>query len=120
MSDLLRELEVLALDGQASGSTPAYGDLLALGWARCSAAGLAGPIRSRWIVPRTNRAVPWPVRELTGWSEASLAESVDERSAWAELRADLAPASPSAAPTVIHFASFELRFLRDLSRRVDG
>jgi DNA polymerase III subunit epsilon len=124
MSDLLRELEVLALDGQASGSTPAHGDLLELGWARCSAAGLAGPVRSRWIVPRTDRGVPRPVRELTGWSEACLAEAVDERSAWTELRADAAAASmpprPAGAPTVIHFASFELRFLRDLCRRVDG
>src|SRR6187431_825844 len=107
MGDLLRELDVLAVDGQASGSTPAYGDLLELGWARCSAAGLAGPVRSRWIVPRTARAIPWPVRELTGWSEASVAEAVDERSAWSELCADLAPASRStpgvSAPTVIHF-----------------
>lgn len=124
MGDLLCELEVLAVDGQASGSTPAHGDLLELGWARCSAAGLAGPVRSRWIVPRTERAIPWPVRELTGWSEASIADAVDERSAWTELRAELAPATRSAplapVPTVIHFARFELAFLRDLCRRVDG
>jgi predicted GIY-YIG superfamily endonuclease len=125
MSDLLRELEVLALDGQASGSTPAQGDLLELGWARCSAAGLAGPVRSRWIVPRTGRAVPRPVRELTGWSEACMAQAIDERSAWTELQADAAaasrsPGSSAGAPTVIHFASFELRFLRDLCQRVDG
>ena len=124
MGDLLCELEVLAVDGQASGSTPAHGDLLELGWARCSAAGLAGPVRSHWIVPRTERAIPWPVRELTGWSEANVAEAVDERSAWTELRADLTPQSRSqslaSAPTVIHFARFELAFLRDLCRRVDG
>jgi DNA polymerase III epsilon subunit-like protein len=124
MTDLLQELEVLALDGQASGSTPAYGDLLELGWAPCTAAGLAGPVRSRWIVPRTSRPIPWPVRELTGWSEACVADAVDERHAWAELRADLArpggPATPAGAPTVIHFAQFELRFLHDLSRRIDG
>src|SRR6186997_3079396 len=124
MGDLLRELEVLAVDGQASGATPEHGDLLELGWARCSAAGLAGPVRSRWVVPRTGRAIPWPVRELTGWSEVSAAEAVDERSAWTELRGDLAtvsgPTSLAPAPTVIHFARFELAFLRDLSRRIDG
>lgn len=131
MSDLLSEIEVLALDGQASGSTPAYGDLLELGWARCSAAGLAGPVHSRWIVPRTGRPVPWPVRELTGWSEACLADAVDERAAWAELRADLAlppgdpappgdPTPPAGAPTVIHYARFELTFLHDLCLRTDG
>jgi DNA polymerase III subunit epsilon len=124
MADLLAELEVLALDGQAGGATPAYGDLLELGWARCSAAGLAGPVRSHWIVPRTDRAVPWPVRELTGWSEASVAEAVAERTAWAALRADLEatnpPAEPTKMPTVIHFARFELPFLHDLCRRIDG
>src|SRR5882724_10360495 len=90
MDDRLRELEVLSLDCQASGSTPAYGDLLELGWASCTAAGLAGPVRSRWIVPRTGRPIPWPARELIGWTAACVADSIDERLAWAELRADVA------------------------------
>ncbi|HET6148804.1 MAG TPA: hypothetical protein VFH68_14805 [Polyangia bacterium] len=119
MTDGLHELPVLALDCQAGGSTPAHGDLLELGWATCTGGGLVGPVRSRWIVPRTQRPVPWAVRDLTGWTESCLAESVDERQAWAELRADLAPAAPAGAPTVIHFARFELRFLHDLCRRVD-
>ena len=124
MSGSLRELEVLALDCQAGGSTPAYGDMLELGWASCTAAGLAGPVRSRWIVPRTARPVPWAVRELTGWSEACVADAVDEREAWAELRAETARvargAAPAAVPTVIHFARFELAFLRDVCDRLDG
>jgi len=126
MSDALHELHVLALDCQAGGSTPAHGDLLELGWASCAGAGLVGPVRSRWILPRTGRPVPWAIRGLTGWSEACLAEAVDEAQAWAELRADIAPiaaAATSAAagvPTVIHFARFELPFLRDLCQRIDG
>ncbi len=125
MSESLRELEVLALDCQAGGSTPAYGDMLELGWASCTAAGLAGPVRSRWIVPRTARPVPWAVRELTGWSEACVADAVDEREAWAELRDVTARvaargAASAGVPTVIHFARFELAFLRDVCDRLDG
>ena len=120
MADVLQDLPVLALDCQAGGSTPAHGDLLELGWATCTGGGLVGPVRSRWIVPRTDRPVPWAVRDLTGWTESCLAESVDERQAWAELRANIVPAAPPAgAPTVIHYARFELRFLHDLCRRVD-
>ena len=70
MSESLRELEVLALDCQAGGSTPAYGDMLELGLGPLHRRGLAGPVRSRWIVPRTARRVPRAVRELTGWCEA--------------------------------------------------
>ena len=124
MSDVLSELSILAVDCQASGSTPAYGDLLELGWAVCTSAGVAGPVRSRWIVRRTERPVPRAVRELTGWTEACAAEAVEERQAWTELRADVARldagAAATPAPTVIHFAQFELRFLRDVCGRVDG
>src|SRR5882757_8850691 len=125
MHESLRELEVLALDCQASGSTPAYGDMLELGWATCTGAGLAGPVRSRWIVPRTLRPIPWPVRELTGWSEACVAQAVDERAAWAELCGETAQvavrrAAPAGVPAVIHFARFERAFLRDVCDRLDG
>ena len=125
MSESLRELEVLALDCQAGGSTPAYGDMLELGWASCTGAGLAGPVWSRWIAPRTERPIPWAVRELTGWSEACVAQAIGEREAWAELRAEIARAAarstaPAGVPTVIHFARFELAFLRDVCERLDG
>src|SRR5262252_6257671 len=125
MSESLRELEVLALDCQAGGSTPAYGDMLELGWASCTGTGLAGPVRSRWIVPRTDRPIPWAVRELTGWTEACVAQAVEELQVWTELRADIgargfSPPSPAGAPAVIHFARFELAFLGDLARRLDG
>jgi DNA polymerase-3 subunit epsilon len=122
MSDALRELRVLALDGQAGGATPAYGDLLELGWAPCAHSGLLAPVHSCWIVPRTRRPIPRAVRELTGWTEACVAEAVDEAVAWCALREQLASlsAAPAAVPTVIHFARFELAFLRDLHARLGG
>jgi DNA polymerase-3 subunit epsilon len=119
MSDL-RDLSVLALDCQAAGATPAYGDLLELGWTVCTARNIATPVQSCWIVPRTERPVGRAVRELTGWTEACLASAVAERDAWLALSEDLAPvaARTAAVPTVIHFARFELPFLRDLHHRL--
>src|SRR5690349_1046742 len=123
MATALRDLEVLVLDGQASGATPIHGDLLELGWVTGSAAAGAGfgVPESRWIVPRTGRPVRRPIRELTGWSEACLAEAVSEALAWDALRRDAArlaaQADGSAVPTVIHYARFELPFLVDLHER---
>jgi len=104
---LLSSLEVLSVDCQASGATPAHGDLLELGWAF----GPSAAARAYWIVPGTDRPVSSAVRKLTGWSEDCLADAIEAADAWAMLRAD-APAE--RVPTVIHFARFELPFLRAL------
>ncbi|HVR20395.1 MAG TPA: GIY-YIG nuclease family protein, partial [Polyangiaceae bacterium] len=118
MTAPLRDLEVLSLDCQASGASPAYGDVLELGWAVCGAKGLLRPIACRFLVPRTTRRIGRAVRELTGWSEACLEGAVGEEQAWREL-AELARSFGTSAPTVIHFARFELPFLRDLHARLD-
>src|SRR4029079_14792213 len=117
MDAALRDLDVIVLDCQAGGATPAYGDLLEMGWARCSASGVAGTVRAHWIVPRTDRPIPRPVRALTGWDESCLEGALDERAAWAALRADAA-AVGAPAPAVIDSARFELPFLRDLHARL--
>jgi DNA polymerase III subunit epsilon len=121
MSDLLRDLPVLVLDCQAGGATPAYGDLLELGW------GVSGPeplvrLQSHWIARRTKRPISRAVRELTGWSEACAAAAIEEGEAWNALRGDIASClrgELAQAPTVIHFARFELTFLRDLQARLE-
>ncbi|HEV8247262.1 MAG TPA: GIY-YIG nuclease family protein [Polyangiaceae bacterium] len=122
MCELLSKLEALALDCQASGATPAHGDLLELGWAKCGAEGTVGPVYSRWIVPRTSRKIGRAVRELTGWSEARAADAVPEREAWGALCEEIELLARGSAlpavPTVIHFARFELSFLRDLHARL--
>ncbi|HEY8072652.1 MAG TPA: GIY-YIG nuclease family protein [Labilithrix sp.] len=104
----LRDLDVLVVDCQAGGATPAYGDLLELGWARCGRDG-AREVHAHWITRETNRPVPRPIRQLTGWSERCEGIAADD--AWRRLLAD-APAPP--APTVIHWARFEMPFLRRL------
>jgi DNA polymerase-3 subunit epsilon len=108
---LLRDLDVLVVDCQAGGATPAYGDLLEIGWARCSPHGTADRVRAHWIVPETTRRIPRAVRQLTGWSERCLDDALAPADAWALLLRD---AGPAPAPTVIHWARFELPFLRKL------
>jgi DNA polymerase-3 subunit epsilon len=121
----LHELRVMALDCQAGGATPAHGDLLELGWVACAGnSGVLGAVQSCWVVPRTGRRVPGPIRELTGWSEAVIASAIPEQDAWAALcGAALVHAGDGATagmPAVIHYARFELPFLHDLHARHGG
>jgi DNA polymerase III subunit epsilon len=118
----LQELRVLALDCQASGASPAHGDLLSLAWAVSGPHGVEGAPRSDWIVPHSERRISRAVRELTGFREAYLATALREEHAFrilCEAAAALAAdAGTHSAPTVIHFARFELAFLRDLHARL--
>jgi len=122
MAYLLRELDVLVVDCQASGATPAYGELLELGWAVSAAEQLVSPVHSYWIAARGRRRVPRAIRELTGWSESCEADAIPEQDAFRRLRADMVRLlwPEAAAPTVIHYARFELPFLHDLHERLGG
>jgi hypothetical protein len=119
VSTILRDLPVLVLDCQAGGATPAHGDLLELGWAIWHPGSL-GPVRGHWILPRTARRVPGPIRDLTGWNEACLSDALPEQDVWDALQRDLSSVLASPVPTVIHYARFELNFLRDLHARLAG
>lgn len=119
MSRSLRELEVLVLDCQASGATPALGDLLELGWAISAAEREVVEAHARWITPASKRRVSAVVRQLTGWSEACLRDSVEASVAWELVQRD-AGYTTHAVPTIIHFARFELSFLRDVHVRAGG
>ncbi len=114
----LEQLEVLVVDCQSSGATPAHGDLLELGWAVSDGACDVRAARAEWIRPTSNRPVPHAIRKLTGWDPKALADSVEALDSWRRLLAAV-PRAPAPIPTVIHFARFELPFLRDLHRRSD-
>jgi DNA polymerase-3 subunit epsilon len=115
---MLAELEVVVLDCQASGATPAHGSLLELGWAVTGADGYRAPVEACWVVPPAGTRVSGPVRELTGWSEACLSEAVPPQQAWARVLQRVRPPDAGApAPCVIHFARFELAFLQELHRQ---
>ncbi|MGH7436427.1 MAG: hypothetical protein ACRENE_12210, partial [Polyangiaceae bacterium] len=106
---MLRDLEVLVLDCQASGASPDHGDLLEIGWGFVGPEGLRGA-ESFWLRPKTSRPVPVTVRRLLGWSRECLREAIEPEEAWARLLAQTTP----GMPTVIHWARFERPFLRAL------
>src|SRR5690349_17373835 len=167
----LASLDVLVVDCQTTGATPAHGVVLEIGWAIARAAPPGGgppevrQLESHWITLPPGHRVPAPVRRLTGFDPAQVSETLGASDAWQRLRSALsagpAPADPAASgpapagsasagsaasgpapagsasagsasagsasagsasagsasagsvPTAIHFAQFELGFLRD-------
>jgi len=123
----LTELQVLALDCQATGANPLKGHLLEIAWVPACASE-PGPASAS--VPQSylvrlpdNAAVPRAVQRLTGIADQSLATALPSPMIWQHLltaagaiaAANHSPACP--CPLVIHFARFETPFLKDLHRR---
>ena len=117
----LADLEVLMVDCQTTGATPALGALLEIGWTIGRAAGATEGVRSRRVTLPPGQAIPPIIRRITGLDDADREESIDPRAAWRELRETAArvPDAGGGIPTVIHFARFELCFLRDLHARFE-
>ncbi len=108
----LRDLPVVFLDCQATGASPAHGHVMELGWA----VGDAPPVSHLTAVPPGTELTRW-VRRVTGITQDMLRNARPVEAVWRELAA-LGPAT-----AVIHFATFEEKFLRDLWQRfspVDG
>jgi DNA polymerase III subunit epsilon len=112
----LAELRVLIVDCQTTGASPALGSILELGWCVTRASELEPVAQARWISRPEGERISAQVRQLTGFHEGVLGDALAAEAAWRELCAAL-PSSP--APTAIHFARFELSFLKDWSERFD-
>ncbi|HVR62364.1 MAG TPA: GIY-YIG nuclease family protein [Polyangia bacterium] len=113
----LVDMDVLIVDAQTTGASPAFGVVLELGWgvARASRAEMVGA-EARWIQLPAGRNVPWQVAKLTGYDPAvARAEAIEDHEAWQRLRA--ATAFAAEMPTAIHYARFELAFLREWAAR---
>lgn len=104
MTDLAA-LDVLAVDCQSTGATPAHGSLLELGWGRPGA-----PAESVLVTLPEGATIPRAVTRVTGIRSEDLEGAVSPAQAWDRL-ADALGATPTA---VAHFARFEARFLEDL------
>ncbi len=102
----LRELPVLFVDCQATGASPAHGAVMELGWA----VGDGAVVSHLTAVPEGTELTRW-VRRVTGISQKDLQGARAVEDVWRELEA-LGPAH-----AVIHFATFEEKFLRDLGER---
>ncbi|HWZ89885.1 MAG TPA: GIY-YIG nuclease family protein [Polyangiaceae bacterium] len=114
----LADLDVLIIDCQTTGASPAFGSVLELGWgvARANRAETVAA-RAHWIALPEGHVVPRQVQKITGYEPAHSAEAIVASDAWQRLRAAVQGAA--AAPAAIHYARFELAFLRDWSARFE-
>jgi DNA polymerase-3 subunit epsilon len=112
VSGSLSQLEVLAVDCQATAAAP-HGHLLEIGWARADATRTKA--QARLIALPNGEHIPPAVARLTGISESMTLDGVDPHVAWRELANEAASLARQPAPTVIHFARFEQPFLRALA-----
>jgi DNA polymerase-3 subunit epsilon len=117
---LLNELHILALDCQATAANPDKGQLLEIGWVSGCASSRPEGAEPRSLLIRLPRDVKIPsaVSRITGISEKDLKNSVSESDAWLDLITTAEALATEnrldVCPTVIHFARFELPFLRRL------
>jgi DNA polymerase III epsilon subunit-like protein len=114
----LADVDVLIVDCQTTGASPAFGVVLELGWGivRASRAETKA-LQAHWILLPEGHTVPAQVRKLTGYDASSAHAAISESEAWQRLRSELAVAG--AMPAAIHYARFELSFLRDWAGRLE-
>lgn len=114
----LSELDVLIVDCQTTGATPALGAVLEMGWCVLRP-GDPDPDhhQAHWIALPEGHGVSSQVRRITGYDERLVQDALSPAAAWERLRACTNGASP--APAAIHFARFELAFLRDWASRFE-
>ncbi len=114
-SEPLSQLEVLAVDCQATAAAP-RGHLLEIGWARVR--NTITHARACLIALPDGEQIPPTVARITGISERMMRDGVDRHVAWLELSDQAATLTQQPAPTVIHFARFEQPFLSHLAAGV--
>ena len=114
-SEPLSQLEVLAIDCQATAAAP-RGHLLELGWARVRET--ATHPHACLIALPDGEHIPPAVTRITGISDDMMGPAVDRQLAWRALSDQAASLTQQPAPTVIHFARFEQPFLRTLAAGV--
>ena len=114
----LADLDVLIVDCQTTGASPAFGCVLELGWgvARASSKQLEAA-EAHWIALPEGQRVPRQVQRITGYEPSHAEHALPDSDAWARLRRAM-QRSP-IAPTAIHYARFELAFLRDWAARFE-
>ena len=120
----LLDTPVLVVDCQATGASPTHGHMLELGWA--ISAPSDGPLETQQVVakllalPKGSR-VPPAVTRLTGIGLQQLEDAEQDEPVWLALldavQNQMACRQLTIMPTVIHFARYELPFLRELHER---
>ncbi len=118
MTPALHQLPILAVDCQATGNSPQNSHLLEIGWLACRA---ETPVNA--LQPQThliqlpeNDALPARIQKLTGIKTTDLIHAVPVATAIQALMAKAARVASANrvvhCPTVIHYARFEMGFLK--------
>jgi DNA polymerase-3 subunit epsilon len=118
----LSDLEVLALDCQATGANPYKGHLLEIGWLKTRAAEALSasllPVKSYLASLPEDVEIPPAVQRVTGISMEALGKALSPTDLWPKVfktANEIAAAGHmDKCPTIIHYARFEEPFLRDL------
>jgi DNA polymerase-3 subunit epsilon len=118
----LADLEILALDCQATGANPQKGHLLEIGWIQTCAAAAVNPesltASAYQIALPSDVDIPPAVQRITGITRTDPARAIPAAVAWHKL----AQAANGAAianqiekcPIIIHYSRFETPFLKHL------
>ncbi|HEY8206266.1 MAG TPA: exonuclease domain-containing protein [Myxococcaceae bacterium] len=107
----LDALEVLVLDCQATGATPRHGHVIEIAWSRTAAA-LPGSLHHFLVSLPEGERVPRIVTQVTGLTTGELEGAPGPAEVWRALLKDIEGAGVPF-PAVVHFATFEQRFLED-------
>jgi DNA polymerase-3 subunit epsilon len=126
MSITLKRLNLLAIDCQTSGNSPKTGHLLEMGWTVFSADTFGAPESpvptTRLIRQPPGFVLPARIQKLTGIKTAHLENAASARQTLEalEMAAEKVAKSGqlSLCPTVIHYARFEMAFLKQLHKRL--
>lgn len=127
MTVSLAELEILALDCQATGANPQKGHLLELGW-MSTCASPTNKSQASGVQAYLNRLpvdekIPRAVSRITGLSDGLLTAAETSKNIWQHLMVTVKEVMSEnqfpVCPTVIHFARFEAPFLKDLHQKND-
>ena len=124
----LADLEILALDCQATGANPQKGHLLEIGWLKTCAAATIGPgassVESYLVGLPQDVDIPPAVQRVTGISAETLESARFPADIWQKLitaaKEIAAHNCMDACPAIIHYARFEEPFLRDLHAKNHG
>lgn len=120
----LKELTYLALDCQTTGNNTQKDHILELGWCMFTVSENETPHASQTLIihPPQDISVPKRIQKLTGIEDADMTRAVPLDDAIQALTACATAVAQKngllLCPTIIHYARFEMGFLRHAQKRI--